>query len=316
MADDDTRDDPRKIITPEQLADGGETPQQIPSGGDAGDDASDDGPDYGSALGGGATPAQPISDIDAFQSAYNSVMRRVGSSAHYGSVQRGTDGSVNYTPYGGKTSVNITENIKVAMKFFQSQKSGTSPDSPNWTQAQAAGLVANFVTESGLNPDVRPGDGGAAHDIAQWHMDRYGPLLAVYDKYLRADGDTRLIKSLKMVQYELTAGAEKHAGDVLRQQKTAADAGAAVSEYYERPLLRGPEASARAAKAESIEKGVEKDSVATTAPPPSIVPPDTSRSTKLAELKAGTGVAAKPEQGAVAQVVAAKLPAPAAAPAA
>lgn len=252
MADDDYSNDasdPRKIITPQQLADGGETPQ-APSGGDAGGDADDD-PNYGSSSASGATPAQPVSDIDAFQGAYNSVMRMAGPSAHYGSVQRGADGSVNYTPYGGKTSVNITDNIKTAMKFFQDH---------GWSQAQAAGLVANFVTESGLNPNVRPGDGGAAHDIAQWHMDRYGPLLEAYKNDPRmgaSPDDTPLMKSLKMAQYELIYGAEQRAGAILKKQMNAADAGAAVSEYYERPLLRGAEASARAAKAEAIEKGLD-----------------------------------------------------------
>lgn len=41
----------------------------------------------------------------------------------------------------------------------------------------AAGVVGNFVTESGVNPTVAPGDGGTSHGLGQWHAGRWTALV-------------------------------------------------------------------------------------------------------------------------------------------
>lgn len=66
-------------------------------------------------------------------------------------------------------------NSEKAYTYFREQ--GLNP-------AAAAGLVGNLYVESGgFSPDViedrRRGDGGIAHGIAQWHPDRWNPLVAL-----------------------------------------------------------------------------------------------------------------------------------------
>lgn len=116
-----------------------------------------------------------------------------------------------------------------------------------WSAAQAAGIVANLVAESGLNP-AASGDGGRAYGIAQWHPDRQNNFAAVIGKSIRGSsvGD-----QLAFVHAELN-GTEKAAGDALRACLSATDAGACVSERYERPADVQGEAKRRGAMAETI----------------------------------------------------------------
>lgn len=126
-----------------------------------------------------------------------------------------------------------------AMDFFKAQ---------GWSDAQAAGLVANLAAESNLDPTAK-GDWGLtgpqARGIGQWHPDRQQEFkkwagFPIWDD--RAD----FMKQLEFVQHELTDGAEDKAGRLLRATQNASDAGAVVSRYYERP---GRDEAVRAAEA-------------------------------------------------------------------
>jgi len=119
--------------------------------------------------------------------------------------------------------------------------------SMGWTPAQAAGIVANLVAESNLNP-AAVGDGGQAYGIAQWHPDRQAGFQALIGHPM---GGSSLENQLAWVHAELQ-GTEKAAGDILRTCTTAAQAGACVSTRYERPADREGQAVSRASLAESI----------------------------------------------------------------
>ena len=116
-----------------------------------------------------------------------------------------------------------------------------------WTPAQAAGIVANLEAESGLRPDA-VGDGGAAYGIAQWHGDRQAGFSALIGKPIRGSS---FEQQLYWVHAELQS-TEKRAGEALAACETAADAGACVSMFYERPADREGEAAKRAVLAETI----------------------------------------------------------------
>lgn len=130
-----------------------------------------------------------------------------------------------------------------AMKFFMDK---------GWSKEQAAGIVANLDAESGLKPGA-VGDSGEAYGIAQWHKDRQANFKKWAGKDIR---DSTQAEQLGFVDYELTQGAEAAAGDRLRKASSAAEAGAIVSRYYERPGLneaaKEREARARAGMATSI----------------------------------------------------------------
>jgi len=95
-----------------------------------------------------------------------------------------------------------------AMDFFIRQ--GYQPH-------QAAGIVGNLLAESGLNPNVRPGDNGTAHGIAQWRGDRFTGL----QKYAASKGrDWRDLETqLGYVHYELE-NTERAAGSASGRQGT------------------------------------------------------------------------------------------------
>jgi hypothetical protein len=119
--------------------------------------------------------------------------------------------------------------------------------SKGWTREQAAGIAANLETESNFDPTA-VGDGGKAYGVAQWHPDRQ----QAFKKWTGKDiqGST-LEDQLNFVHYEMTEGAEKSAGDKLRNSTTAQEAGAVVSRYYERPLRTEDEANMRGDRAQN-----------------------------------------------------------------
>ena len=129
-----------------------------------------------------------------------------------------------------------------ALAFFE--KAG-------WTAEQSAGLVANLLAESKLNPNA-VGDHGAAYGIGQWHRDRQEAFRAWAGKDIR---DSNLDEQLAFVNHELTQGAEKFAGKMLAGANNAAQAGAIISKYYERPADQAGQAAARARTASSLVAG-------------------------------------------------------------
>lgn len=138
----------------------------------------------------------------------------------------------------GKLNNNVNAR-KEAFKFFTGK---------GWSKEQAAGIIANLDHESNFNTKAI-GDGGKAVGIAQWHPDRQANFKKVYGKNLK---DASLKEQFEFINYEMTKGAEQNAGNKLKQAKTAGEAGAIVSKYYERPLLTQAEASKRAATANTV----------------------------------------------------------------
>lgn len=116
-----------------------------------------------------------------------------------------------------------------------------------WTPQQAAGIVANLISESNLNPAAF-GDGGQAYGIAQWHPDRQANFAAYIGKDIHGSS---LEDQLAFVHIEL-GHSEKVAGTALAACTTAAEAGACVSQRYERPADKEGEATKRAALAEKL----------------------------------------------------------------
>lgn len=117
-----------------------------------------------------------------------------------------------------------------------------------WTRDQAAGIAANLKKESEFKPTA-VGDGGKAYGIAQWHPDRQAEFKKKFGKDIQ--GST-LDEQLAFVDYELREGKEKAAGDKLKNATSAANAGAIVSKYYERPADTAGEMSGRAQLAQQM----------------------------------------------------------------
>ena len=128
-----------------------------------------------------------------------------------------------------------------AMKYFISQ---------GWTKQQAAGLTANLQKESQFD-HTAVGDSGRAYGVAQWHPDRQANFKAKYGKSIK---QASYAEQLAFVNHELTNGTEQAAGKRLRQAKTAQQAAATVSQYYERPKAVEKEKRERAAIAATIDK--------------------------------------------------------------
>jgi len=125
------------------------------------------------------------------------------------------------------------------MKFFENA---------GWTHDQAAGITANLVAESGLNPNA-VGDNGKARGLAQWHPDRQAAFKA---KFGHDIGSATADEQLQFVQHELTAGMFRAAGDALRATMSADLAGQVVSTQYERPADREGAAASRGAAAVTL----------------------------------------------------------------
>lgn len=166
--------------------------------------------------------------------------RNLGPNSLWGAQTGGGDQS-GAAGGGGARGANAALTGK-ALAFFQ--KAG-------WSAAQAAGIVANLVHESGLNARS-VGDSGSAYGVAQWHRDRQEAFAAWAGHDIRS---STLEEQLAFVNQELTRGAERFAGKMLGAATNAAQAGAAVSKYYERPKDQEGEMRSRAATAEHLISG-------------------------------------------------------------
>ena len=110
-----------------------------------------------------------------------------------------------------------------------------------WTKEQAIGIAANLKNESGYNPNA-VGDNGQAYGIAQWHPDRQAAFRRYAGKDIR---QSTLDEQLGFVNYELTIGAERQAGALLKASTNARQSADVVSRYYERPAAADFEAAKR-----------------------------------------------------------------------
>lgn len=109
-----------------------------------------------------------------------------------------------------------------AMDFFQRM---------GWTAEQAAGLAAQIQKESSFRLDA-VGDGGKAFGLLQWHPDRQAAFRRWAGKDIR---EATFEDQLAFMHYELTQGAERAAGNLLRQATSAGGAGLVLSQRYVRP---------------------------------------------------------------------------------
>ncbi|MGZ9981556.1 phage tail tip lysozyme [Bordetella bronchiseptica] len=125
-----------------------------------------------------------------------------------------------------------------AIKFFEGK---------GYSREQAAGIVANLMAESNLNPTA-VGDNGQAVGIGQWHPVRQADFKKAFGIDLK---DATLAQQLAFVDWELR-NTERTAMEKLQAAKTPQQAGDAVSRYYERPKDKDGEAEKRAAAAGAL----------------------------------------------------------------
>lgn len=109
-------------------------------------------------------------------------------------------------------------------RFFQSK---------GWSKAQAEGMAARLMKESSLSPTA-VGDNGQAYGVAQWHPDRQADFAQYAGKDIR---QSTLEEQLDFMNYELTRGKERAAGDMLKQTVSANAAEGITTGMYERPAI-------------------------------------------------------------------------------
>ncbi len=116
-----------------------------------------------------------------------------------------------------------------------------------WSSEQSAGIAANLHAESGLNHSAR-GDSGKAYGLGQWHPDRQRKFAAWAGHPITT---STMQEQLAFVDWELK-NTEKMAGSKLRGARSAGEAGALVSKYYERPADTSGAMAYRSGLAESF----------------------------------------------------------------
>ena len=131
-----------------------------------------------------------------------------------------------------------TEAAGATIDFFKAK---------GWTEEQAMGVAANIEQESGFRHDAK-GDGGHAYGLAQWHPDRQENFARFSGKSIQ---ESSAQEQLEFINYELTQGKERAAGERLRMASSAYDAAAVVSRHYERPKDSEGEAQRRGELAQS-----------------------------------------------------------------
>lgn len=98
-----------------------------------------------------------------------------------------------------------------------------------WTRDQAAGILGNLKNESSYNPAA---ENGSHYGLAQWDKGRQAEFERVTGKSMRGSS---ALEQLQFLNYELTAGAERKAGALLKAAQNADQASRIVYRHYERP---------------------------------------------------------------------------------
>jgi hypothetical protein len=130
----------------------------------------------------------------------------------------------------------------IAMDYFIDQ---------GWTINQSAGIVANLVSESRLDPGIGQ-FGGPAYGIAQWEAPRRTDFQAWSHRPMQG---TSLLDQLRFVQYELRQSrVYSGAGTAISRTTTAFEAGRVTSLQYERPRDRVNQPVQRGNTATSLEQ--------------------------------------------------------------
>ena len=114
-----------------------------------------------------------------------------------------------------------------------------------WSAFVGYGAASNAYQESSFDPDA-VGDGGRAYGLFQWHGDRQAAFRAVFGKDIR---DATAGEQIDFVDWELR-NSEVGAGNALKNAKSANEAGALFSRFYERPKAADLEAKNRGARAQ------------------------------------------------------------------
>lgn len=144
---------------------------------------------------------------------------------------------------GGSSQSGVGDSLG-AVNFFRSK---------GWSYEQALGIAANLKKES--NFDNRAvGDRGQAYGIAQWHRDRQREFEKWAGKKIQGSS---LEEQMGFVNFELTQGKEKAAGDALRKATNEQQAASIVSRQYERPANADGEAAGRARAATDMKQQLE-----------------------------------------------------------
>lgn len=133
--------------------------------------------------------------------------------------------------------------------------------SGGWTKEQAAGIAGSFMQESGGSATAVNKSSGA-YGLAQWLGSRVKDFKEFAGKDLKASS---LDEQIAFFNYEVTKGKEQGAGKRLRAARTASEAAAAHSIYYERPGKEEANNGRRAQMAEAILAG-QQTIAATSAP--------------------------------------------------
>ena len=175
----------------------------------------------------------PASSPDAPPAA-NLGDRAIDGLEKFGNFLRGNGARTN-----AQVGAEPNANVPYAVKFFEDR---------GWTRAQAIGLTANPLHESGLDP-VAEGDNGKAFGVAQWHPDRQANFEQWAGHSIRT---STLDEQLAFMNHELRNGTEQRAGAALEMARTPEEAASVVSRLYERPANAAAEATARAATASRI----------------------------------------------------------------
>jgi hypothetical protein len=164
------------------------------------------------------------------------------------------ENSKNFAPKNTKSS-SISTSSQSAVNQASPSSGKTDPVKffmdKGWTKEQAAGIIANLQSESGMSPSAI-GDNGQAYGVAQWHPDRQARFKKFSGKDIRGSS---LEDQLAFIHSELN-NEEKKAGDLLKASTTAKRAADVFSRYYERPAATEAEAAKRGELAQRLYAGV------------------------------------------------------------
>ena len=178
---------------------------------------------------------------DVFQNIKGYVSGLAGAAV---GAAAGIVGADSYIPAGD--GAGSTENARIAMEYL------TSPEGGGWTQAQAAGIVANLQVESGPELDTTAlntaGGGQGAHGIAQWRGPRITRFTEMYNKPIRS---ASLQEQLAYINWELN-NTERRAGRNLRNATTADEAANIFYRDFERPGHEDTSGGRRIANARAL----------------------------------------------------------------
>lgn len=140
-----------------------------------------------------------------------------------------------------KTKLTGPQELFLGSMLFYFRKLG-------WEVHTIYGLAANIYAETSFRPNLT-GDGGHAYGLCQWHGDRQDKFEEVFGITLQK---ATVDQQFEFVHWEMfnPKSGEKGVGLRLRNAKTAHEAAAIISKYYERP--RKDESDTRGAFAQNL----------------------------------------------------------------